>query len=125
MIYCKRPILSEIHPCASISLFVCQYSCCCVSLTLRSINSSRFVPPATGATIFRSDKYSSIVSPRRVALRCLIDDLYDEPRCALVPNGTDWYCSVPNLNSYKLNEINRCFRQLIALFASLMYANMN
>jgi hypothetical protein len=74
--------------------------------------------PATEAASFRSDNFSDVVSPREVVLRCLIDDLYGESCCALVLGGTNWYHSVPNLNSYKFNEISRCFVQLNAQFAS-------
>jgi hypothetical protein len=118
----------KIHTYALRFMPVRQYSCYCVSLTLRSITSSSFVlaaSPATEATISRSGKCSSIVFPRIMVLWSPINNPYGESYRVLVPNATDWYHAVPNLNSCKFNEINRCLRQLNAQFALFMYANTN
>jgi hypothetical protein len=99
----------KIHAYASKFVLVRQHSCYCVSFTLQSITSSRFVlvvSPATEATISQLGKCSSIVFPRRIVLWYPINNPYDESHCVLVPNTTDWYHSVPNLNFCKFNEIN-------------------
>jgi hypothetical protein len=126
VIHYKRPISFEIYSSASIFVLMCQYSCCYVPLTLQSIASIRFVlvaSPATRTTIFRSDRCFSIALPQGTSLRCPIDDQCGKSCYALVSNGTDWYYLVPNLNSYKFNEINRCSWQLSTQFVSPMYVN--
>jgi hypothetical protein len=116
----------KIHAYTSKFMLVRQHSCCCVSLTLRSIASSRFMlvaSPTTEATISRPGKCSSIVFPRRIILWSPINNPYSESYCVLVPNTTDWYHSVPNLIFCKFNEINRCSWQLSTQFVSPMYVN--
>jgi hypothetical protein len=116
----------KIHAYASKFVLVHQHSCFCVSLALRSIAFSRFVlvvSPATEAAISRSGMCSSIVFPRRIVLWSSINNPYGESYCVLVPNTTDWYHSVPNLNFCKFNEINQCSWQLSTQFMSPMYVN--
>jgi hypothetical protein len=116
----------KIHAYTSKFMLVHQHSCCCVSLTLQSIASSRFILVALSAieaTISRSGKCSSIVFPRRIVLWSPINNPYDESYYVLVPNTTNWYHSVPNLNFCKFNEINRCSWQLSTQFVSPMYVS--
>jgi hypothetical protein len=105
-----------------------QYPCYCDLLTLWSMETSRFTPlvaPAVEVASFRSDSSSGVVSPWEVVPWCPINDLCGESHCIPIPDESIWYQSVPNLNSYKFNEINQCFVQLNALFASFMYVSTN
>jgi hypothetical protein len=93
-----------------------QYPCCCDPLTLRSMETPRFVllvAPAAETTSFRSDDCLSIVSSWGVVLRYPIKDLYGESCCPLVPCEKSWYHSVPNSNSLKFDAIDHYIWQLV------------